>query len=205
MGATQSKDKRKVLRAVNTQIILSTKQFCISFMHHLFRTKKLLRDLRQSDFHSSAAQVWGDDLKRWAALSWASPCPALLFLRQVHFQHQLGVFWQPGWGEGCCGCWETKGQISDFPWIPSSGCSSCHTQSGQAGKMFHLLLSLLQVGTIPLTSVLEAHRGPKHSGFAYHNPKHPYLNGKHSCKSSQMSVAALGQQGFVLSCTFTVN
>lgn len=63
-------------------------------MHHLFQTKKLLRDLRQSDFHSSAAQVWGDDLKRWAALSWAPPCPALLFLRQVHFQHQLDVFWQ---------------------------------------------------------------------------------------------------------------
>lgn len=30
-------------------------------MHHLFQTKKLLRDLRQSDFHSSSAQGWGDD------------------------------------------------------------------------------------------------------------------------------------------------
>lgn len=60
-GTAQLKDKRKVLRAVNTQTILSTKQFCVPFMHHLFQTKKLLRDLHRSDFHSSAARGWRDE------------------------------------------------------------------------------------------------------------------------------------------------
>lgn len=52
----------------------------------------------------------------------ASPCPALIFLRQVNFWHQLGGFWQPGWGEGSCDYWEMKAHISfSFP-LDSSGC-----------------------------------------------------------------------------------
>lgn len=46
-------------------------------MHHLFQTKKLLRDLHQSDFHSSAARGWGDEWSDTVPGICVHPSPAL--------------------------------------------------------------------------------------------------------------------------------
>lgn len=46
-------------------------------MHHLFQTKKLLRDLHQSDFDSSAARGWGDEWSDTVPGTRVHPSPAL--------------------------------------------------------------------------------------------------------------------------------
>lgn len=153
-------------------------------MHHLSQTKKLLRDLRQSDFHSSAAQGWGDD---WSAelhfpgdLCIPLSCHAWRWqisraLSESSFLVSAGWF-LAAWmrGKSLHLLRDEQAIVSFFP-LGSNRTPAlvvvplgCHAHSGQAGKVFHHPSPepSSKKGT-PLshpwkkTPALRAHTGPK--------------------------------------------
>lgn len=147
-------------------------------MHHLFQTKKRLRDLRQSDFHSSAAQVRGDD---WSAelhfpgdhcipLSCTTLPQASKFLALAGWF--LAAWMKAGWTTER---WRDK-SLPVFPWraadlqhrlflLPHPKWAGWEDVSSSFSWV------LWNVGSIPLTTVgkiavLGVHKDPKYLGFS---------------------------------------
>lgn len=91
--------------------------------------------------------------------------------------------------------------------IPRSVCSSCHTQSGRAGKMFHHLSPELSA---PLShpwgrQLCLGHSNVQNSQVFHNTTQNIHISMENIHAKPSMSMAALGQQVFVLSYTFTVN